>query len=67
MFADVAERQDLTQKLLAFWNFYKANAGAARTGLSVRDLLAWVGFCFMSCRNNCALQGARWRDCGTPF
>ena len=62
VFADVAERQDLTRKLLAFWNFYKANAGAARTGLSVRDLLAWV----RSCRDNCPLQGSRWQNCETP-
>lgn len=42
MAAGAAAGQGLTGKLLAFWGFYKAYAGAARTGLSVRDLLAWV-------------------------
>jgi len=40
--ADSAVRQAIAEKLLDFWTFYKAHAGAARTGLSVRDLLAWV-------------------------
>ncbi|KAL0049173.1 hypothetical protein WJX82_008148 [Trebouxia sp. C0006] len=41
---DPAVRQAIADKLLDFWTFYKAHAGAARTGLSVRDLLAWVRF-----------------------
>ena len=40
--ADEGVREALSGKLLAFWNFYKGHAGAARMGLSVRDLLAWV-------------------------
>ena len=40
--ADGGVREALASKLLAFWTFYKAHAGAARMGLSVRDLLAWV-------------------------
>ena len=41
--ADSGVREALADKLLAFWNFYRQHAGAARTSLSVRDLLAWVG------------------------
>ncbi|KAA6426065.1 MAG: midasin protein (ISS), partial [Trebouxia sp. A1-2] len=41
---DPAVRQAIADKLLDFWTFHKAQAGAARAGLSVRDLLAWVRF-----------------------
>lgn len=41
--ADPSVRQAVAGKLLDFWTFYREHAGAARTGLSVRDLLAWVG------------------------
>ena len=30
------------KKLLQFWTFFREQAGAARTALSIRDLLAWV-------------------------
>ncbi|KAL0028971.1 hypothetical protein WJX77_009058 [Trebouxia sp. C0004] len=41
---DSAVRQAIADRLLDFWTFYKANAGSARNGMSVRDLLAWVRF-----------------------
>lgn len=38
-------RSTIGQHLLAFWRLFVAHApAAARGGLSVRDLLAWVGF-----------------------
>lgn len=38
-------KQDIAPKLLDFWRFYHSRAPAvARAALSVRDLLAWVGF-----------------------
>ncbi|KAK9809153.1 hypothetical protein WJX72_010301 [[Myrmecia] bisecta] len=37
-------RSAVATRLLAFWKFFRSYAGAARTALSVRDLLAWVGF-----------------------
>jgi len=44
LYADPAVKQAVAEKLLEFWSFYKVHAGAARTGMSVRDLLAWVRF-----------------------
>ena len=45
-------REALARKLLAFWTFYKAHAGAARMGLSVRDLLAWVTLSSTCCQTS---------------
>ena len=40
--AGAAAEQGYGKKLLQFWTFFREQAGAARTALSIRDLLAWV-------------------------
>ena len=40
--AGPAAEQGFGNKLLRFWMFFREQAGAARTALSIRDLLAWV-------------------------
>lgn len=40
--AGPAAEQGFGNKLLQFWMFFREQAGAARTALSIRDLLAWV-------------------------
>lgn len=42
--ADSAVREAVAGRLLAFWQFFRERAGAARGALTVRDLLAWAGF-----------------------
>ena len=37
-----AAEQSFGKKLLQFWTFFREQAAAARTALSIRDLLAWV-------------------------
>jgi hypothetical protein len=37
-------RKAVAARLLAFWRFFRGFAGPARGALSIRDLLAWVGF-----------------------
>lgn len=37
-------RQLVTERLLAFWAFFKRAAGPAKAILSIRDLLNWVHF-----------------------
>jgi len=42
--ADAAVANQVVDLLLDFWQFFHAKAGAAKSVLSVRDLLAWAGF-----------------------
>ena len=44
--AGPAAEQGYGKKLLQFWTFFREQAGAARTALSIRDLLAWVSGTF---------------------
>ncbi len=37
-------QREVAPRLLAFWRHFQESGGAARTALSVRDLLAWARF-----------------------
>lgn len=44
-FADDHLRAEVSERLLHFWQFFRARAGPlAGAALSVRDLLSWAGF-----------------------
>lgn len=41
---EAEQRAAVAGRLVEFWDFFRSQAGpAVRAGLSVRDLLAWVG------------------------
>lgn len=42
--AQGVQRKAIADRLLAFWLYFQTHVSSARGGLSVRDLLAWVGF-----------------------
>jgi midasin len=55
--ANAAMRAAIGRRLLAFWQCFVSRAPpAARGGLSVRDLLAWVGFINAACEQLGPLQ-----------
>ena len=35
-------REEVADRMLSFWRFFKEHAAASASALSIRDLLAWV-------------------------